>query len=111
MGARILDVECTIQCPHGGEVTVIVSDNTDVSVGGNLVVLATDLMSIDRCSFNVSGTPVPCVTIQWTDPATQSSVSRLPVLLETSAGQCLNAAGGPQGTAIVNGVQARVSGR
>ncbi len=111
MGARILDVGCTIQCPHGGEVTGIMSANTAVSVGGDLAVLATDLMTIERCSFNVSGTPVPCVTIQWSDLATKSSVTAFPVLLETSVGQCLNAAGGPQGTAIVNGVQTRVSGR
>jgi len=111
MGARILDVGSTIQCPHGGEVAVIMSANTAVRVGGNLAVLATDSMTMAGCSFNVSGTPVPCVTIQWTNEATRTSVSALPVLLDTSVGQCLNAAGAPQGTAIVNGVQTPVSGR
>jgi hypothetical protein len=111
MGARIIDVGCTIQCPHGGEVAVIMSANTVVSVGGNLAALATDSMTITGCSFNVSGSPVPCVTIQWSGPATRVSVSAVPVLLEASVGLCLNAAGAPQGTAIVNGVQTQVSGQ
>jgi hypothetical protein len=111
VGARLLDVGCTIQCPHGGEVTVIVSANTALGVGGNLAALATDSMTITGCSFNVSGSPVPCVTIRWSGPATRVWVRAVAVLLETSVGLCLNAAGAPQGTAIVNGVQPKVSGR
>jgi hypothetical protein len=111
MGARLLDVGCTIQCPHGGEVTAIVSANTALSMGDALAALATDSMTITGCSFNVSGSPVPCVMIQWSVPATRVSVSTVHVLLETSVGLCLNAAGALQGTAIVNGVQTKVSGQ
>jgi hypothetical protein len=81
------------------------------SVGGALATLVTDAMTIQGCSFNVSGTPVPCLTIRWASEATRVSVGGSPVLLETSVGQCLNAASAPQGTAIVNGAQTRVSGR
>jgi hypothetical protein len=110
MAAGILDLGCTIQCPHGGQATVS-PGNTDVTVGGNPALLATDVMTIAGCSFNVSGSPVPCVTIQWSAPATRNTVSTVPVLLETSVGVCLNAAGAPQGTAIVNGVQTSASGQ
>lgn len=109
MGAGILDFGCTIQCPHGGQATVTTS-NTDVKVGGNLALLATDVMTISGCTFNVGTTLVPCVTIQWSMPATRNTVSKTPVLLETSIGMCLNAASAPQGVAIVNGVQTKVSG-
>lgn len=110
MGARILDLGCTIQCPHGGQATVS-PGNVDVRVGGNVALLATDTMTISGCSFNVSGSPVPCVTIQWTDEAALNTVDTTPVLLETSLGMCLNGAGAPQGTATVNGVQTKVSGQ
>ena len=109
MGAAILDFGCTIQCPHGGQATVT-TGNTGVKVGGNLALLATDVMTISGCTFNVSGSPLPCVTIQWSAPATLDTVSTTPVLLETSVGMCLNAASAPQGAAIVNGVQTSVSG-
>ena len=46
MGASILDLGCTIQCPHGGQATVSPS-NTDVKVGGNLALLITDVMMPD----------------------------------------------------------------
>jgi hypothetical protein len=107
---NILDMGCTIQCPHGGQATVI-PGNLRVKVGGNLALLATDTMIIAGCAFNVSGAPVPCVTIQWTAPATRDTVTQTPVLLQTSVGLCLNAANAPQGTAIVSGVQTKVSGQ
>ncbi len=110
MAAAILDLGCTIQCPHGGQATVI-PGNTGVTVGGNPALLVTDVMTIAGCTFNVSGSPVPCVTIQWSVPATRDAVGAVAVLLETSVGLCLNAASAPQGTAVVNGVQTSVNGR
>jgi hypothetical protein len=110
MGVNILDMGCTIQCPHGGQATVV-PGNLRVKVGGNLALLATDTMIIAGCAFNVSGAPVPCVTIQWTAPATRDTVNGTPVLLLSSVGLCLNAANAPQGTAIVSGVQTKVSGQ
>jgi len=109
MGANILDMGCTIQCPHGGQATVIPT-NTQVKVGGNLALLVTDPMIIAGCSFVVGVVPSPCLTIQWTGPATRNTVNKTPVLLQTSLGLCLNAANAPQGTAIVSGVQTQVSG-
>ena len=110
MGANILDMGCTIQCPHGGQATVV-PGNLQLKVGGNLALLATDTMIIAGCAFNVAGAPVPCVTIQWTGPATRDTANGTPVLLLTSIGLCLNATNAPQGTAIVSGVQTKVSGQ
>jgi len=109
MAMAILDLGCTIQCPHGGQATVT-PGNTRVKVGGNFALLATDAMTIAGCSFNVSGAPVPCLTIQWSIPATLVTATGPQVLLESSVGACLNAAGAPQGLASVNGIQTHVSG-
>jgi hypothetical protein len=109
MGAGVLDLGCTIQCPHGGQATVT-SGNTRVKVGGSFAVLISDVTTVTGCPFNVGTSPVPCVTIQWLVPSARFTVTATPVLLETSLGLCLNAAGAPQGTAIVNGVQTHVQG-
>jgi hypothetical protein len=109
MGANILDMGCTIKCPHSGQATVT-PGNTQVKVGGNLALLVTDPMIIAGCTFAPGGVPSPCVTIQWTGPATRNTVNNTSVLLQTSLGLCLNAASAPQGTAIVSGVQTQVSG-
>ena len=109
MAMAILDLGCTIECPHGGQATVT-PGNTRVKVGGDFALLATDAMTIAGCSFNVASVSVPCVTIQWSIPASRVTVGGQQVLLETSAGACLNAAGTPQGLASVNGIQTQVSG-
>lgn len=110
MGVSILDMGCTITCPHGGQATVVPS-NTQVQVGGNLALLVSDTIIIAGCSFNVSGGPMPCLTIQWMVPATRNTINGTPVLLQSSIGLCLNASNMPQGTAIVSGVQTKVSGQ
>lgn len=110
MAAGILDLGCTVQCPHGGQATVT-PGSTAVSLGGQPALLVTDATTIAGCPFNVSGSPVPCVTIRWSVPAARDRVRGVAVLLQTSLGLCLNAAGAPQGAALVNGVQTRVSGR
>lgn len=109
MGAQILDLNCTIQCPHGGRATAVPGNNK-VKVGGSYALLATDMMTIAGCPFTTGSNPMPCLTIQWTAPAMRDSVSGTPVLLQTSVGLCLNAMNLPQGTAIVSGVQTKVSG-
>jgi len=109
MGANILDMGCTIQCPHGGQATVT-PGNTRVKVGGNLALLVSDTMTIAGCPFVIATAPSPCVTIQWQAPATRDTVNGTSVLLQSSLGLCMSAANAPQGMAIVNGVQTQVAG-
>lgn len=110
MGVSILDMGCTIQCPHGGQATII-TGNAKVKVGGNFALLVSDTMIISGCSFNVGSSPSPCLTIQWAAEATRDKVNDTAVLLQSSVGKCLNAAQAPQGVAIVSGVQTKVSGQ
>ncbi len=109
MGAAILQMGCTIQCPHSGLATMSPS-NTRVKVGGGFAILSTDMMTIAGCPFMIGNTSSPCVTIQWTNEATRVKVLGKPVLLETSIGLCKNPSGAPQGTAIISGVQTKVKG-
>jgi hypothetical protein len=109
MGAHILQLGCTIACPHQGQATVV-PGNQKVKVDGKFALLVNDTATIAGCIFNVSGVASPCLKIQWSMPATKVKVSGTPVLLETSIGLCLNAAQAPQGPASISGVQTKVSG-
>lgn len=107
MPGYILDSGVTISCPHGGQASVT-PRATRATLGGNAPLLVDDLTTIDGCSFNVSGSPSPCLTVQWQLPATRVEVESTAVLLSSSIGMCVNAAQAPQGTALVTGFQTKV---
>ena len=109
MGAPVLQLGCTIKCPHGGMANVA-NTNTRVKVGGNYALLSTDAYTIAGCPFTVGTKPQPCVAIQWQSEARRVKVAGGPVLLQTSIGLCKSAEQVVQGTALVTGVQTRVKG-
>ncbi len=107
--AAILQMGCTIQCPHGGTVSVVPS-NQKVKLDSMAALLENDTFTIAGCPFMMGSSPHPCVTIQWVAPATRVKVNGTAVLLESSVGLCKAADQMIQGPAIVSGVQTRVKG-
>jgi len=107
MGAFVLDAGATITCPHGGQASVV-PRCTRVKLSGKPPLLVDDVATIAGCAFNISGSPSPCMRLQWMMPATRAKAESTPVLLSSSVALCLNAAGAPQGTALVTGFQTRV---
>jgi hypothetical protein len=106
----LLDAGVTITCPHAGTATVT-PRATRVSLGGKPPLLVDDVVTITGCSLNIAGAPSPCLRVQWLLPAMRVMVESSPVLLDSSVGLCVNAAGAPQGTALVTGFQTRVQGQ
>jgi hypothetical protein len=109
MPAPILQLGCTIRCPHGG-VANVVNTNTRVKVGGGYALLSTDRYAVAGCPFTVGNKPQPCVTIQWQSEARRVKAGGRPVLLQTSIGLCKSAEQLVQGVALISGVQTRVKG-
>lgn len=110
MGAAILQLGVTIQCPHGGTGNVV-NTNNRVKVGGGFALLATDTYTVAGCPFTLPvPKPSPCVLIEWQLPAQRVKVGGQPVLLETSIGLCKSPENLIQGTALMTGVQTRVKG-
>jgi uncharacterized Zn-binding protein involved in type VI secretion len=110
VGAAILQLGCTIKCPHGGTGSVV-NTNTRVKVDGNFALLSTDTYTIAACPFTLPGPKSsPCVKVEWLAEATRVKVENKPVLLQTSVGLCKSAEQVVQGTAILSGVQTRVKG-
>lgn len=90
---------------------VITPMNSRVKIGGGYAILVSDAMIISGCPFNISGSPLPCTTIQWMNESVSIKVNGQAVLLDTSIGLCKNPAGAPQGAAIISGTQTQGSGR
>lgn len=103
----LLTTASTVQCPHGGQ-AVLATANTGAKVDGAPVLLLSDQHAIVGCTFAPSA-PSPCVLLRWQTGGTQTQVGGTPVLLQSSVGICENAAGAPQGPALI--VQVQPKGR
>ena len=108
MASAILQMGCTIQCPHGGQATAVPS-NSKVKVDGAFALLPTDTFIIAGCSFTLPpSVPSPCLTIQWLGEATKVKINGTGPLLESSTGLCKAATQAPQGQASISGAQTKV---
>ena len=99
MTTPVLTVASQVMCTHGGQ-AILATSNSQLTAGGSPVLLQSDIHTVVGCPFTVGVVYMPCVTIQWQAAATALEVNSTPVLLATSIGQCMNAAGAPQGVAI-----------
>jgi hypothetical protein len=104
---RILDNLASYMCPHGGQVTVVTTNSRVKADGARYLLRVSDIFTVLGCPLNIWGVPSPCLTVTWTNESKRVKVMGVPVLLETSVGLCLNAAGVPQGPVMVMGPQSR----
>jgi hypothetical protein len=107
-----LTTASTLQCPHGGTVS-IVSSNTRVQADGAAMALATDTFTISGCPFQIPvgpGTkPSPCIKVQWVLTDLRTTVGQQQTLSTASAGLCLSAEQIPQGPVTIAMSQTKVS--
>jgi len=105
MPGYLLHQGATVLCMHGGQAQPVVTDQ-HVKVSGQFIVTQQDQYTIAGCPFNVSSSPVPCVTGQWVTAATRVQASGTPVLLQDSQAVCA-----PNGTGMnIVTTQTRVKG-
>jgi len=83
MPGFMLHVGATVLCSHGGQAQATVP-NPRVRVGGQPIVTQAAPHVVAGCPFNVSGSPVPCVTANWITAAVRVRASGQPVLLQDS---------------------------
>ena len=69
MPGFLLHAGATVTCAHAGQ-AMPTTVNPRVTVMGQPIVMQPAPYTIAGCPFNVSGSPVPCVTAQWTTAAT-----------------------------------------
>ncbi len=108
MGTPVLTQASTVSCPHGVPAQHAPSQ-ARVRAAGAPVLVQSDLGQVAGCPFTLpSGTPSPCVTVQWLVAATRVRVAGQFVLLQSSTGLCKSGAQAPQGPPMVSVVQPRV---
>ena len=79
---------------HGGQAQATVP-NPRVKVSSQMTVQMPNPWVIAGCPFNVSGSPVPCVTAQWVTGTTRVKSGGMPLLLQDSQAVCA-----PNGTGV-----------
>lgn len=79
---------------HGGQAQATVP-NPRVKVSSQMTVQMPNPWVIGGCPFNVSGSPVPCVTAQWVTGTTRVKSGGMPLLLQDSQAVCA-----PNGTGV-----------
>ena len=105
MPGPLLHLGASVSCAHGGAATPT-APNARVLVSGQPSIVMTTPYAIAGCPFNVSGSPVPCVTAQWVLAATRVLSNGQPLVLMDSQAICA-----PNGTPLVPLVaQTRVIG-
>lgn len=105
MPGFLLHAGATVLCMHGGQAQPT-APNPRVRVGGQPIVTQAAPHAVAGCPFNVSGSPVPCVTAQWVTAATRVRAGGVPVLLQDSLAVCA-----PNGTGVsIVMTQTRVRG-
>lgn len=112
MPGNFVHVGATLQCPHGGSISVLPA-NQRVRVNGQPVATATDTFLVAGCPFTVPATPPkpqPCVKTQWLVQSSRVKVGGQPVILQDSTGICQSAEQIPQGPPTVQSTQTKVRG-
>ncbi|AGA89630.1 hypothetical protein Thimo_0791 [Thioflavicoccus mobilis 8321] len=105
MPGPLLHVGAQVLCAHGGSATPS-APNPRVLVGGQPTVVMSAPYLVAGCPFNVSGSPSPCVSAQWTVAATRVFSNGQPLVLLDSQALCA-----PNGTPLMPvAAQTRVIG-
>lgn len=105
MPGFLMHVGATVLCSHGGQAQATVP-NPRVRVSGQPIVTQAAPHVVAGCPFNVSGSPVPCVTANWVTAALRVRAGGQPVLLQDSQSITV-----PNGTPlIIVTTQVRVKG-
>lgn len=105
----LLTTASVLMCPHGGMVTA--SPASAKAQAGSPIVRSSDSFVVAGCTFNISGVPHPCVSINWVQTATRVRVGGDFALTELSVGLCVAADQTPQGPVQIQSTQPNVSGQ
>jgi hypothetical protein len=105
---NLLGAGAVISCPHGGRATAARTSSNAVLLDGLPVATAADAYVITGCPHTIDRVPMPCTSVRWTADDGGPTVDGAPVLLDTTAALCFNAALVPQGPPVVVSAQREV---
>ncbi len=110
MAGLTLNLNATLQCPHGGRVQILTS-NARVKTGGAYSVTSADTFTVIGCPFSTPAGPMPCLTVQWAAADMAADDGGQSGLSQGSVGLAKNGAGAPQGPVLFVSTQPSVQTR
>ena len=105
---QVLTAADIIMCPHGGSVSIS-STQSRASAGGALIVRPGDIFVVAGCPLHIASAPHPCVVVEWLNESPRAKAGSVGVLTTSSVGMCKAADQAPQGTALIQKTQTKVS--
>ncbi|MER7082367.1 hypothetical protein SAMN02982929_02412 [Saccharopolyspora kobensis] len=96
---NFIHASTALHCPHGGPV-VAASAAAAVRVDGQPVRTAGDVFAVRGCPHVARGRPDPCLTVRWSPPRDAVLIDGVPVLLDSTDGQCFGADLLPRGRPV-----------
>ena len=105
--ASVLNLQSTVQCPHGGMVQLMTA-NARVKADGAFALVVGDTSVVAGCAFTIGVKPSPCVLVQWISGAGLAKAGTA-LLNQSSIGICQSPEGAPQGVALITQTQVKVS--
>ena len=91
MAGYAINTSATLQCPHGGIVT-IASSNMRSKAASASIATQSDTTTVAGCAFTLPGPkPSPCVRVQWIVADTRVKAGQVPSLSQSAVGICFSA--------------------
>ena len=109
MAGTSIDASATLQCPHGGTVKIVSSNQRSKAVSASIATQA-DTTTVSGCPFQkplVPPVPSPCVRVQWIVADARVKAGSIPSLSRSATGICFSAESIPQGAVVVVNTQSR----
>jgi len=107
---NLLNTSSSMMCPHGASVSAS-SSNSVAKADGAFILRGSDTFTVSGCPFTLpSGTPHPCVRVQWIVTALMHKAAGDLCLTSDSIGLCLAADSAPQGPVQISNTQSKVKG-
>src|SRR5450756_1266915 len=108
MAGNSITTSSTLQCPHGGTVS-ITSSSQRAKADSSPIATQADTTTVSGCPFQIpapSGTVAsPCVTVQWIVADMRVTAGSIPSLSASAVGLCFSATSIPQGAVVVVNTQ------
>jgi hypothetical protein len=107
--APLLTTGSQMMCPHGGTVSAV-SSNTRAKAT-DPILRSSDTFTIAGCPFTAGPNPHPCVSVSWSQPASNAKADGDFALTAQSTGLCEAADKAAQGTVMIVSTQSKVTAK
>jgi hypothetical protein len=98
LSGNLVTGDAVISCPHGGRAAPPATAGPGPHLDGRALPSAGADFPVTGCPHNR-----PCAYVRWTPDENGPRFDGVPVLLETTPGVCVTAAGVPQGAPVFSG--------